>query len=215
MEEKTECQSNPSPEWELCTPLSNTSAAATFITHQPNTIHSAYTSFIVSLILIWNGAAKEWASVAALKSCKGQAKREPAAPKGAQATWKQRMTWGPSLLKYAADEGPIILPEPSDTSGYDPPSLCVSSKALQPGWGEGGSCALSTSMTGTSKVLDITTSSLHDSSATGAPAWWTLTQPGWFWWLTVELGTYETPKLPPASSCPVSEPLQKRLMHKL
>lgn len=203
-------QSNPSPEWELCTPQCNTSAAAAFIT-----IHTNYDSFRVSLVLIWNGAAKEWAIVAALKSCRGQAKTESAAPRGAQATWKQRMTWGPSLLKYAADEGPIILLDPSDTSGYDPPSLWVSSKALQPGWGEGGSCALSTSTTGTSKVLDTTTSSSHDSSAIGAPAWWTLTQPGWFWWLAAELGTYETPRLLPASSCAISEPLQKRLMHKL
>lgn len=175
--------------------------------YQPDTIHSNYTSFIISLLLIWNGAAKEWASVATSKSCRGQAKTESAAPWGAQATWK-RMTWGPSLLKYAADETPIILPGPSGTLGYDPPSPWVTSKALRPGWGEGGSRAPSTSTTGTSKVLDTTTSSLHDSFERGASAWWTFTQPGWLWWL-------DTPKLPLASSCAVSEPLQKGLMLKL
>lgn len=74
LEEKTECQSSPSPEWELCIPPCNASAAATYVTHQPSTIHSNYTSFLVLLVWIWNGAAKEWASVAALKSCRGQAK---------------------------------------------------------------------------------------------------------------------------------------------
>lgn len=72
--------------------------------------------------------------MAALKSCRGQAETQSAASRGAQeATWKQRMTRGPSLLKYAAGDGPIILPERSDTSGLDPLSLRVSSKALQPG----------------------------------------------------------------------------------
>lgn len=219
VETKTECQSNPSPEWELCTPLCNTSAAATLSTDQPETMHSHYTCFRVWHVLIWNGAAKEWASVAALKSCRGQAKTESAAPSRAhEATWKQRMTWGPSLLKYAADEGPLILPENSDTSGYDPPSLWASSKALQPEWGEGGSHALSTSTTGTSKVFDTTTSSWsHDSSAPGAPAQWTLIDPGRSCWAAVELGTYETPELLLVPSCAasVSEPLQKSLMHKL
>lgn len=46
-------ENNPSLEWELCTPLCNTSAAATSIAHQPNTIHSNCTSHL-EFRLFWS-----------------------------------------------------------------------------------------------------------------------------------------------------------------
>lgn len=83
--------------WELSIPICNTSAAPAVTIKN----HTALERLPLQIhVLICNCAAKEWASAAALKSHRGQEETECASPWGGQeATWKQRMTCGPSLLK--------------------------------------------------------------------------------------------------------------------
>lgn len=174
------------------------------------------------VFILWFDSKKAVAKVCVEPIVNKVSKQRQNHPERQEATCKQRMTWGPPLLKKETVDDPAIVPEHSDTPGSDPSCSCasfnwVAAKTLQgDSWREQGSWAISTSTTGTKEVSKTATTSWSHNSAESVASL-ASAQSSSLLWLTVRLDRPEEPKLLPVSSCVVffSEPLHRGLMQTL